>query len=490
MTILYRRAVRLTVAGLVIEEGLRINFELERSIDATQDRGTVKIYNLSEEHSARIEERGRAVTLEAGYQDGAGLAVLFAGEAQRVRAGRDRLAHIVTIDIGDQVRQKNRLGGIYSDSLAGPVKVRRIAQRIIAAMELAPGPLDNIPADATFTNWHEGGSRPASASLTTLLASVDCTWFEEDGLIRINRVGMGQVDAPALTTSPQNRADRDTAPNRSGTRAPHVPGASRAGWRGAHDRGRGGRPQRAVENSVDPAQGGQLVRPVRDRSGHEGVRGSGDVLTSIRLPRSAAAFSRPRRNPTSFFIHCGYPARHQVVFSWLVIRRMSRWRSRCSAVPAVRRRSRLSRFWVAFERLAYRSHRRSSPTVRRPAVLAFLDACDVRMLHGLLPCIARAFSAGLAAIMSSRMSPRLPNSSMAWLAHRVTLSRGIMQSGIAHMCEAVESRGSVPSRRSPGRMSPRFMLLNVVREMWNRPQMTLFAVPVGDRLLDPQNELA
>lgn len=203
MTILFRRAVRLTVAGLVIEEGLRLNFELERSIDATQDRGTVKIYNLSEEHSARIEERGRAVTLEAGYLDGAGLAVLFVGEAQRVRAGRDRLAHIVTIDIGDQVRQKNRLGGVYSDSLAGPVSVRRIAQRIIAAMELAPGPLDNIPADATFTNWHEGGSRPASASLTTLLATVDCTWFEEDGLIRINRVGMGQVDAPSLTTSPQ-----------------------------------------------------------------------------------------------------------------------------------------------------------------------------------------------------------------------------------------------------------------------------------------------
>ena len=195
MALLYRRQIKVDVAGFTISEP-RIVVELDRQIDSTQDRGEVSIYNLRDEHEDRIRDRGGPITVSAGYPET--VAIVFDGEVQRVIRTRKDKARVTRIKVGDQVRQKSRLGGVYSDSIAGPELVRRI----VTAMNggplppgvtsappgyLALGPLDAISADATVTNWHWGG-QPADAALTGLLARVECTWFEADGLIRINPV--------------------------------------------------------------------------------------------------------------------------------------------------------------------------------------------------------------------------------------------------------------------------------------------------------------
>lgn len=201
MSLLYGRHIEVVVAGLTITD-LRITVELDRHIDRTQDRGRVSIYNLSPEHEGRIYGRGRGqpITVTAGYPQT--LAVIFDGEVQRVTLGRESLASITNINIGDLVRQRNRLGGAFNGSYAGPEPTRRIATDIIESLGLIVGPLDNIPEGATFDNFYWTG--PADSALDALLRPVKCTWFEADGVIRINRVGMVQPDAPTIMLSPED----------------------------------------------------------------------------------------------------------------------------------------------------------------------------------------------------------------------------------------------------------------------------------------------
>ena len=177
---------------------LRISFEIERDIDETQAKGQVNIYNLSPENEEAIDSRGTGIRVEAGYPETK--AIVFEGQIQRIIRHRENHARITRIKIGDEVRQKERLGGVYVGSVAGAVPVRQIVRDIASAIGLELGPLDAIPADATYTDfwWAER----ADLGLARLLRSVDCYWFESDGLIRIDREGVLQFDAPFIEVSP------------------------------------------------------------------------------------------------------------------------------------------------------------------------------------------------------------------------------------------------------------------------------------------------
>ena len=199
MTILYQRRMTVEVAGLKISEP-RIRAEIERQPDATQAKARVGIYNLSPSHEQRIYERGGPVVVSAGYP--ATVAIIFDGHVQRVVRIREHLARITWIHAGDLVRAPGLLGGSTSRSYEGPVATRDIARDLITDIGLPPGPLDAIPEDASYTDWVYSG--PAASALTTLLRTVNCRWFEQDNLIRINRVEMAQPDAPAIDLSPDS----------------------------------------------------------------------------------------------------------------------------------------------------------------------------------------------------------------------------------------------------------------------------------------------
>ena len=202
MPVLFGRRIVVNFAGLTIEK-LRINVELERQIDPTQDKGRVTIYNLSREHEQHLtgeEQRGGPLIVQAGYPQT--VATLFEGQAQRAVSAREYLSKKTTIHFGDQVHERQRLGAIHVNTIDGPINVRQLATEIIANdMGLTVGPLDAIPADATHQNWYWSG--PATVALTTLLAPLGCTWFDADGVVRINCAGRTQPDAPTIQLSPE-----------------------------------------------------------------------------------------------------------------------------------------------------------------------------------------------------------------------------------------------------------------------------------------------
>lgn len=198
-SLLFGRQIEVRVAGFIISEP-RISFELDRQIDNTQDKGSVTIYNLRPGHADRIHEREGRISVAAGYPGT--VAIVFEGLVQRVIQAREHLAHVTRIQLGDEVRRKGRLGGYFSRVYDGPVPVRQIAQDIIRAIGLPAGPLDAIPPPATVSEWRWAG--PADAALDLLLRRVGCTWYEFDGIIRINRPGEPQTDAPTIRVSARN----------------------------------------------------------------------------------------------------------------------------------------------------------------------------------------------------------------------------------------------------------------------------------------------
>ena len=80
---------------------------------------------------------------------------------------------------------------------------REIAVDIISeGLGLLAGPLTNIPEAATFRNFHWPGG-PAVGALESLLRPLGLTWFEQDGVVRVNAPGRLQSDAPAIVKTPE-----------------------------------------------------------------------------------------------------------------------------------------------------------------------------------------------------------------------------------------------------------------------------------------------
>ena len=92
-------------------------------------------------------------------------------------------------------------------------------------LPVAPGDLANIPLYAMAPTWYWSGvSRKA---LTDLLRSVDCRWFEDNGVIRIIRRGTLANVGPGVLISDQTGMLESPKPTEHGikVRSLHLPRA-------------------------------------------------------------------------------------------------------------------------------------------------------------------------------------------------------------------------------------------------------------------------
>ena len=199
MSVLYSRQIRITVADLVILAP-RISFEVKRQADKTQTTGQVNIYNLSAEHEQRIYERFEKIKIEAGYPQTIGL--VHDGRVERVVRKRESLSRITKIMLGDEVRvnKAEEAGGVTSRAYGDNPTIRSIVKDLAADLNLPLGPIDAIPAGATAPYFAWSGS--SAKAMTYILQRVGLTWFDDGGLIRINKPGNAQSDAPTIKITP------------------------------------------------------------------------------------------------------------------------------------------------------------------------------------------------------------------------------------------------------------------------------------------------
>lgn len=101
--------------GLSIDQ-LRINFEVTKTLDHTPNKATIKIYNLTPEHSTQAQKEYREVILNAGYQ-GATM-IVFRGNIQHAYRYKDGLDWVLEIEAADGDRD-HRLSVINETLAAG-----------------------------------------------------------------------------------------------------------------------------------------------------------------------------------------------------------------------------------------------------------------------------------------------------------------------------------------------------------------------------------
>ena len=186
-------AERLTV------EDLLIRFRVQKYANGTPAEGEIDIYNLADASETRVQERGKAVVLFAGY-DGR-LEEVFRGDVRRVERFREKYDRITRIHVGGAVQ--NRTVAIFRRAYEGETAVRTIVQDAVAELGLDIGPLTLIPADATKTNFrYNGGS--ISLLLDRLLEPYGVSWYEEDGTVRFTRLQASADDRPDGVTISEN----------------------------------------------------------------------------------------------------------------------------------------------------------------------------------------------------------------------------------------------------------------------------------------------
>ena len=207
MPLLYKRFVEVQLPDFTVN-ALKIAFDVSRQPDESHVNGEVAIYNLTKDREKTIENRGGAISLRAGYGDGA--ATIFQGVMGRVIREREPLARITRIDlIGGsapvaQATKLNRQGetaGVTTRSYQGEQTIRQVVIDLIGDMGLMAGPLDLIPADAKVDNWADAGK--TNRILRDILKRVNLTWYEDDGVVRFNSRQRAQPDAPVIYLSPE-----------------------------------------------------------------------------------------------------------------------------------------------------------------------------------------------------------------------------------------------------------------------------------------------
>ena len=195
--ILFGRKVEVEVAGLKIS-AVKIAFEIERKSDQTPVSGFVELWNLSKEHESLIYERGKTARLIAGYDNSMG--VIYDGAVERIVRSRSSLSRITRLELTGKVSAPDKLGAVVSRTWAGKTKVRSIIKDIVEKdLKLEVGPLDAISPDAVLDNfsWTGGGIQ----GLKSVCATQGVRWFDDDGVIRFNRLGMEQADLAEIQLS-------------------------------------------------------------------------------------------------------------------------------------------------------------------------------------------------------------------------------------------------------------------------------------------------
>ena len=198
-TLQFNRKVELQVAGLTITEP-HISFTIDREASNTSLTGKVAISNLSNEHERRIRNHGTSVLLIAGYQHNYSL--LANAKVQRSYLYRDGVEREIRLALDTATR--NNPGTTtreYSEPESLDIIVRDLVRDLrVADPSIGIGQLDELSA-ISVPSWNWDGD--TTKALTALLRGYGFDWFDDDGIVRVNRVGRPQPGNVRIFLSPE-----------------------------------------------------------------------------------------------------------------------------------------------------------------------------------------------------------------------------------------------------------------------------------------------
>lgn len=141
MTKLWNRIVKVTVAGKggsatfdgrqFPQAGLKIGFDVTKTIGSSQNTGTVTVTNLSKSRRNMLGEEYDTLELTVGYNDDGG-SLLLKGNIRDVKHQKDSPDVVSTIEIGDGDKGVNE--GAASKTFKAGTKPKEIVEYLVKQM--------------------------------------------------------------------------------------------------------------------------------------------------------------------------------------------------------------------------------------------------------------------------------------------------------------------------------------------------------------------
>lgn len=206
----FRRLARVTVGTLRVD-GLRIAFEIERTLGARPGKANVRLWNLTRSHQTELEQAADGqLVVEAGYESARGLETIFSGRVQRGRGnggrrtgtereGQDAVTAVEGTDGGIEMRER-RVSQSFGPGVAVSTVARACADALgvgVGNLEAALARLDSptLPGGTVLTGQ-------AARELTRLLASWDLRWTVQSGALQVLPRG-GSLATQAVRLTPE-----------------------------------------------------------------------------------------------------------------------------------------------------------------------------------------------------------------------------------------------------------------------------------------------
>ena len=207
MTQLFQRAVELTIAKPLVGgffslppnariiTGLRVGFQITRTLKPDPNAGSITVYNLSEESRALTQERPLHVKLLAGY--GGDPAQIFEGDAHWVTSKLDGADWVTTIELGDGLRAFT--SARINKSFGSGTNPRALIGELAATMGLSvPSNIEEASAlGAKIGSVSLSGS--SSKEMTRIARSHGFEWSIQDGELQM--LGDGETVGAAVDVS-------------------------------------------------------------------------------------------------------------------------------------------------------------------------------------------------------------------------------------------------------------------------------------------------
>jgi hypothetical protein len=190
---------------------LRIEFKIEKSDTTDPNKGSVKIYNLSNETHNQIAVADNHITLRAGYEDETVATICF-GDVLRGERHRDGMNRITELEIYDS--RISMMSGNVSVSYAKDTSALTVAQAFLDAIGLAYKGTENIPSGEKYEHGYSYIGM-ATDGLKEVLNRYDLTYTVQNEMLYILKadqaaetVGLELTPKSGLLTTPQYVTDK------------------------------------------------------------------------------------------------------------------------------------------------------------------------------------------------------------------------------------------------------------------------------------------
>jgi hypothetical protein len=194
MTLLFKRAARITIATLEIVVDpivpgahLDVAFNVERSLKPEPNTAELQIWNLNKDNRSALEELDQVpVQIDAGYEEQT--ALVYIGVMRTVFTTRDGPDLVTTIQSGDGEKeyQQSRINVSVSKGSSNTSVFKQVAKALgVATGNLESSDVASVLGSAPLL-FPQGGvlSGQVSQIVTELTASLGLSWSIQNGALQ------------------------------------------------------------------------------------------------------------------------------------------------------------------------------------------------------------------------------------------------------------------------------------------------------------------